>query len=70
MIWLKCCPKFNKGDLVQGGDTYGSYIACLQCGYYLTEAEEVALRYTCNCGSIAHAKKETPAEPALAGGIG
>lgn len=70
MFWLKCCPKCNKGDLYQSGDVYGRYITCLQCGYYLTEAEEVALRYASNCGSISHTKKEASAtlEPVMAGG--
>lgn len=70
MFWFKCCPKCNKGDLYRGGDMYGSYIVCLQCGYYLTEAEEVVLRYASNCESIAHTKKEASAtlEPAIVGG--
>jgi hypothetical protein len=40
---------------------YGRYIACLQCGYYLTEAEEVVLRETSCCGCIAHSNKTDPA---------
>ena len=45
MFWFKCCPKCNDGDLYEGKDIYGGYIACLQCGYYPTEAEAVALKY-------------------------
>jgi hypothetical protein len=45
MFWLKSCPKCDTGDLYDGQDQYGRYIACLQCGHYLTEVEEVVLRY-------------------------
>jgi len=31
MFWLKCCPRCE-GDLYEDKDTYGRYIACLQCG--------------------------------------
>ncbi len=31
MFWLKCCPRCE-GDLYEENDTYGRYIACLQCG--------------------------------------
>jgi len=44
MFWLKCCPRCD-GDVYQSTDRYGEYLACLQCGRYLTEAEEVVLRY-------------------------
>ena len=62
MFWLKCCPRCNKGDLYEGKDMYGRYVACLQCGYYLTEVEEVVLRDTSCCGCSAHHKKDTPRE--------
>ena len=42
MFWFKSCPKCH-GDLYQDSDTYGNYIACLQCGNYLTEADETGL---------------------------
>ncbi|MBM3941482.1 MAG: hypothetical protein FJ316_00875 [SAR202 cluster bacterium] len=45
MFWLKSCPKCTNGDLYESRDSFGSYVACLQCGYYLTQAEEVVLRY-------------------------
>lgn len=44
MIYFKRCPRCN-GDLHKAQDIYGSYVACLQCGYYLTDAEEVVLLY-------------------------
>lgn len=44
MLWLKGCPRCN-GDLCEEKDMYGPYIDCLQCGHYLSEAEEVALRW-------------------------
>jgi hypothetical protein len=45
MFWFKSCFRCGTGDLYQGRDQSGAYIACLQCGHHLTEAEEVVLRY-------------------------
>ena len=45
MIYFKECPRCN-GDLHDGSDTYGTYLTCLQCGCYLTDAEEVVLLYS------------------------
>jgi hypothetical protein len=42
MLWFKSCPRC-RGDLSQKLDVYGSYIACYQCGHYLTTAEEIEL---------------------------
>ena len=42
MFWFKSCPKCH-GDLYSNSDVYGSYVACLQCSNYLTEAEEAQL---------------------------
>ena len=42
MFWFKACPRCH-GDLYSEGDTYGSYLACIQCGHYLSEAEESRL---------------------------
>ena len=42
MFWFKSCPKCH-GDLYRDSDTHGTYIACLQCGSYLTEADEMRL---------------------------
>ncbi len=42
MFWFKSCPKCH-GDLYQDSDTYGTYIACMQCSHYLTEADEMRL---------------------------
>lgn len=42
MFWFKSCPKCH-GDLYRDSDNYGTYIACLQCGSYLTEADEMRL---------------------------
>jgi len=43
MFWFKACTRCG-GDLFRETDTYGSYIACLQCSHYLTEAEEAQLK--------------------------
>ncbi len=45
MLWLKSCPRCDTGDLYGGSDMYGKFILCLQCGYYLNEAEEIVLKY-------------------------
>ncbi len=45
MVWLKCCPRCN-GDLCENEDLYGRYTVCVQCGYYLSEVEEVVLKYS------------------------
>ena len=42
MYWFKACPKCH-GDIYSDGDTYGSYLACMQCGHYLSQAEESRL---------------------------
>ena len=42
MFWFKSCPKCQ-GDLYRDSDTYGTYIACMQCSHYLTEADETRL---------------------------
>jgi hypothetical protein len=45
MVWLKCCPRCN-GDLWENQDIYGRYLNCVQCGYYLSEGEEIVLKYS------------------------
>jgi ribosomal protein S27AE len=41
-FWLKECPRC-KGDLKAESDIHGNYIACVQCGYILSQAEEIRL---------------------------
>ena len=41
--WMKQCPKCRAGDLKMDSDRYGSYIACIQCGHILTDAQEAVL---------------------------
>jgi hypothetical protein len=41
-FWLKECPKCH-GDLREESNTFGTYIACMQCGYSLKQSEEVQL---------------------------
>ena len=43
--WLKRCPRCQ-GDLREESDIYGPYIACVQCGYILLQAEEQQLAAT------------------------
>ena len=43
MFWFKSCPRCH-GDLYDSSDFYGRYIDCLQCGRYLTAAEDARLR--------------------------
>lgn len=42
MFWFKACRKC-RGDLYQGDDPYGAFVACMQCGNYLTRDEEAQL---------------------------
>jgi DNA-directed RNA polymerase subunit RPC12/RpoP len=41
--WLKKCSRCLTGDLHEEQDTYGVYIACVQCGYILTSLQEQEL---------------------------
>jgi hypothetical protein len=66
-VCLKCCPRCETGALYEGRDVYGSYIACLHCGYYLTEAQEVALRYESDHRPEPSAKEKPLAEAAFVG---
>ncbi len=59
MLWLKGCPRCN-GDLNEEGDMYGEYIACLQCGYYLSPLDEVALYYSAQLGTVPRAQTHAP----------
>jgi uncharacterized membrane protein YvbJ len=43
MYWLKGCPRCH-GDLQALEDLEGPYVACIQCGKVLTDAQEQALR--------------------------
>ena len=42
MFYFRACTKCS-GDMYRGEDVYGSYIACIQCGTYLTAAQEGVL---------------------------
>lgn len=42
MFWFKSCPRCH-GDIYRDSDAYGTYIACLQCGHYLTQVEEAGV---------------------------
>ena len=44
MMWLKACSRCRGGDLVSDKDIYGECISCVQCGHYLSPAEEAMLR--------------------------
>ena len=59
MMWLKCCPKCN-GDLYEEKDVYGPYIACIQCGHYLTVSEEVDVKYSLLAATVLATRGETP----------
>ena len=38
MLWFGKCPRCE-GDLYSERDVYGPFIACLQCGFYLTDTQ-------------------------------
>ena len=42
MFWLKSCPRCS-GDLYDSRDLFGRYLACLQCGHYLSDLEVLAV---------------------------
>ena len=39
MTWLRSCPRCGAGDVTENRDMYGSFVLCVQCGYYLTDRE-------------------------------
>ena len=45
MYWLKACPRC-RGDPHEESDFFGTYVACIQCGYVLNTGDEEALRLT------------------------
>ena len=59
MFWVKGCPNCH-GDLYSGTDVYGTYVACLQCGHYLTEAEEIGQGL-----NVAHLEQADPVSVGL-----
>lgn len=40
MFWLKNCPRCS-GDIYAEKDTFGPYIACVQCGFQKDIPEQV-----------------------------
>ncbi|MBI4199814.1 MAG: hypothetical protein HY535_05025 [Chloroflexi bacterium] len=60
MLWFRECPRCG-GDLYRDRDMYGRYIACLQCGYYLSDAQMEALERM-----LATAQEPERAEAAVA----
>ena len=42
MFWRKSCPRCA-GDIYDARDFFGGYLACMQCGHYLSELEELAV---------------------------
>ncbi len=57
MFWLKSCLKCH-GDLYRASDAYGTYILCLQCGHYLTEADETRLELSTSRVGMAPVSQE------------
>ena len=43
MLLFKSCPRCGNGDLSTYVDLYGDMVLCLQCGHYLSDAEQVSL---------------------------
>lgn len=62
MFWLHSCPKCG-GDLYEQRDQYGPYIACVQCGHYLSDAEVANLKLVWE-GQVSE-RVETPAKEAV-----
>jgi predicted nucleic-acid-binding Zn-ribbon protein len=55
--WFRECPKCH-GDLREELDTFGEHITCMQCGYTLTQTEELQLELH---GTLRFASLEEPA---------
>ncbi len=66
-MWLKACPRCG-GDLYEERDVYGKFIACLQCAYYLTEVEEVLIKYLASRSDAVEAKRNSAKLEVIAGG--
>lgn len=32
-VWVKACPRCERGDMFQDSDIYGPFRQCFQCGY-------------------------------------
>ena len=57
MFWFKSCPKC-RGDLYRNSDAYGTYIACMQCSHYLTQADEMRLELSTSRVGMAPVSQE------------
>ncbi len=57
MFWFKSCPKCH-GDLYRDSDTFGTYIACMQCSHYLTQADETRLELSTSRVGMAPVSQE------------
>jgi hypothetical protein len=60
--WLKRCPRCA-GDLREESDTFGTYIACMQCSCTLTHTQEAALM-TSGTLPLQEIREEQPQFPA------
>ena len=63
VFWLRCCPRCG-GDLHKNRDLYDRYVACLQCGHYLTPVEELGLGLISRTEPPQEFKAVPTAEPA------
>ena len=64
MLWFKRCPRCIEGDIREGTDIRGSYVACLQCGHHLTDGEKAALLGSCLRGVMIRPKRGSTRVPA------
>ena len=67
VLWLKSCSRCG-GDLLPERDLYGPYVSCVQCGYYVPEAEEAVLRQAHSRSPAAWPANAAPREPLRAAG--
>ena len=61
MFWIKGCPRCN-GDLYEEKDIYSRFVACIQCGHYLNEVEEAAIRHSPSSGLLFQTKRADRAD--------
>ena len=72
MVMLRACPRCITGSVIRGGDNYGLYIQCLQCGYLKDldderTAEDGSPQAEASLAAAQVHKRRAPSEAAMAG---
>ena len=72
MVMLRACPRCITGGVIRGGDGYGLYIQCLQCGYLKDvddeqTAEDGSSQTEASLATAQVHERRAPSEAAMAG---